>query len=56
MAESAQAAASPENVVLLLQTRLRMDMPEEGQLMMKDPSAMLAELEGMVRSGGNLYA
>ena len=27
-----------------------MDMPEGDQLMMKDPSAMLAELEGMVLS------
>ena len=34
----------------LLQTKLRMDMPEGDQLMMKDPSAMLAELEGMVLS------
>ena len=33
------------------ETELRVDMPEECRSMIKDSSAMLAELEGMVRFG-----
>jgi len=41
----------PQNLVLLLQTKLRMNVLEDGPSTMKNPSAMLTELEGMVRSG-----
>jgi len=42
----------PQNLASLLQTKLRMNVLEDGpSMMMKDPSAMLAVLEGMVRSG-----
>jgi len=41
----------PQNLVSLLQTKLRMNVLEDGPSMMKNPSAMLTELEGMVRSG-----
>jgi len=41
----------PQNVVSLLQTKLQMNVLEDGLSMMKNPSAMLTELEGMVRSG-----
>merc|ERR1719390_55840 len=41
----------PQNLVSLLQTKLRMNVLEDGPSMMKHPSAMLTELEGMVRSG-----
>jgi len=44
-------SSKPQNVVSLLQTKLHMNMLEDGQLTIKDPSAMLTELEGMVRSG-----
>jgi len=40
-----------KNLVSLLQTKLRMNVLEDGPSMMKNPSAMLTELEGMVRSG-----
>ena len=43
--------AEPNNLVSLLQTNLRMNVLEDDPSMMKNPSAMLAELEGMVRSG-----
>ena len=43
--------AEPNNLVALLQTNLRMNVLEDEPSMMKNPSAMLAELEGMVRSG-----
>jgi len=41
----------PTNPVSLLQTKLRMNVLGDGASMMKNPSAMLTELEGMVRSG-----
>jgi len=41
----------PQNLVSLLQTKLRMNVLEDGPSMMKDPIAMLTELEAMVRSG-----
>merc|ERR1719356_854998 len=41
----------PPNLVSLLQTKLRMNVLEDGPSMMANPSAMLTELEGMVRSG-----
>jgi len=41
----------PQNLVSLLQTKLRMNMLGDGASMMNNPSAMLTELEGMVRSG-----
>merc|ERR1712106_337201 len=41
----------PQNLVSLLQTKLRMNVLEDGPSTMKNPSAMLTELEGMVRSG-----
>jgi len=43
--------AEPKNLLSLLQTKLRMNVLEDGPSMMKNPSAMLTELEGMVRSG-----
>jgi len=43
--------SQPQNLVSLLQTKLRMNVLEDGLSMMKHPSAMLTELEGMVRSG-----
>jgi len=45
------SSSKHRNVVSLLQTQLRMNELEDGPLMMKNPSAMLTELEGMVRSG-----
>ena len=41
----------PRNLLSLLQTKLQMNLLEDGPSMMKDPSAMLTELEGMVHSG-----
>merc|ERR1719469_1477413 len=41
----------PTNPVSLLQTKLRMNVLGDGASIMKNPSAMLTELEGMVRSG-----
>jgi len=41
----------PKNLVLLLQTKLRMNVLDDGPSMLKNPSAMLTEFEGMVRSG-----
>ena len=43
--------AEPKNSASLLQTKLRMNVLEDGPSMMKNPSAMLTELEGMARSG-----
>jgi len=43
--------AKHTNILSLLQTKLRMNVLEDGPSMMKNPSAMLTELEGMVRSG-----
>merc|ERR1719161_1865551 len=43
--------AELKNLLSLLQTKLRMNVLEDGPSMMKKPSAMLTELEGMVRSG-----
>jgi len=45
------SSSKQQNVVSLLQTKLQMNELEDGPLMMKNPSAMLTELEGMVRSG-----
>jgi len=45
------SSSKHQNVVSLLQTKLRMNELEDGPLMMKNPSAMLTEFEGMVRSG-----
>jgi len=46
-----QSGDEPQNLVSLLQTKLRMNVLEDGPSMMTNPSAMLTELEGMVRSG-----
>merc|ERR1719335_985629 len=43
--------SQPQNLVSLLQTKLQMNVLEDGPSMMKHPGAMLTELEGMVRSG-----
>jgi len=43
--------AQPKNLLSLLQTKLHMNVLADGPSMMKNPSAMLTELEGMVRSG-----
>jgi len=43
------SGGEPKHLVSLLQTKL--NVLEDGPLLMKDPSAMLTELEGMVRSG-----
>jgi len=45
------SSSKHQNVVSLLQTKLRMNELEDGPLMMKNPSAMLTEFEGMVSSG-----
>jgi len=43
--------AQPKNLLSLLQTKLHMNVLADGPSMMKNPNAMLTELEGMVRSG-----
>jgi len=43
--------AQPKNILSLLQTKLHMNVLVDVPSMMKNPSAMLTELDGMVRSG-----
>jgi len=45
------SADEPQNPVSLLQTKLRMNVLEDGPSIMKNPSAMLTELQGIARSG-----